>query len=314
MCIFKKGKIIRYFLILFFQLNILGSVLAQQEFMFTQYMNIPSVFNPAYAGSRGTLYIASLNRLQWVGMPEYPKTMVVSANSPVSSNIGVGLDLVCDKSGPLTETRIYADYAYQLKINNKTKLAFGLKAGMDIFEVNLLNLTGAEIEDEQSLNAINKTSLYNFGIGTYLYSTRFYLGFSIPKMLRKSLFDNNSISDYSFREVQHGFFSAGFVIDVDRNILLKPSLALRIVNGAPISSELSAAFLLHNKFWIGAMYRHHDSFGAMAGFMLSNSLNIGYSYDLNTSQLQHYNQGSHEIFISYDLIWGNKKILSPRYF
>jgi hypothetical protein len=56
--------------------------------------------------------------------------------------------------------------------------------------------------------------------------------------------------------------------------------------------------------WIGASYRHKDSFAGMVGFNISNTVNLGYSYDNSTTSLATYNRGSHELVLGF--ILGNK--------
>jgi type IX secretion system PorP/SprF family membrane protein len=288
---------------------------AQQDPMFTQYMHNPVSINPAYAGSRGTLNFVAMHRQQWVGMDGAPKTLTLSVNSPfLKYNVGVGLSLIYDEIGPVKQTGIYADYSYTLKVTNQTKLAFGLKGGVNIYDVNLLNLIGANGDDYIALFGARKMYLPNFGVGSYLYSKRFYLGFSIPKMLQNSLSDNKNTLNYANREERHIFLTGGFVVDIAENIKFKPSAIARIVGGSPLSAEFSAAVLLHDKLWLGGMYRLGDSVGAMVKFDITDQLSLGYSYDLTQSGLRYYNQGTHEIFVSYDLSFNNKKILSPRYF
>jgi hypothetical protein len=46
----------------------------------------------------------------------------------------------------------------------------------------------------------------------------------------------------------------------------------------------------------------------MAGFQISDALYIGYGYDLETTKLNNYNSGSHEVFLRYDLFKNNDKI------
>jgi type IX secretion system PorP/SprF family membrane protein len=298
-------------LLLFFGLN----VRAQQDPMFTQYMHNPVSINPAYAGSRGTLNAVMMHRQQWLGLDGAPKTLTISINSPLMGyNVGVGLSLIYDQIGPVKQTGVYADYSYHLKINDKVKLAFGMKGGFNMYDINLMNLEGAQYEDQLLFNGVRKMYLPNFGIGTYLYSDRFYLGLSIPKMLQNSLDDNKYTNTLTNKEERHYFFTGGIVLDVNENIRFKPSFTFRMVNGAPISSEFSGAVLLKDKLWLGAMYRYGDSMGAMVKFDITRQFSLGYSYDLTLSRLGYYNQGTHEIYISYDLIFNNKKILSPRYF
>ena len=296
--------------IILFLFCIVGSVSAQQDPMFTQYMHNPVSINPAYAGSRGTLNAVLMNRQQWVGIDGAPTTMTLSINSPfIGYNVGIGLSLIYDQIAPTKQVGIYGDYAYHIKVTDKVKLALGIKGGFNMYDVNTQNLRGSQYEDNPKTG---KMYLPNFGLGSYLYSDRFYLGLSIPKMLQNSLSDNaNTILN---REDRHYFFTGGLVIDIIENVRFKPSFTFRMVNGAPLSAEFSGAILLHDRLWLGGMYRYADALGAMLKFDISNQLSMGYAYDMTLSRLGNYNQGTHEAYISYDIAYRNKKILSPRYF
>jgi len=52
----------------------------------------------------------------------------------------------------------------------------------------------------------------------------------------------------------------------------------------------------------------------MVGFQATPSWYIGYGYDLDTTRLENYNSGSHEIFLRYELFNKFDKIISPRFF
>lgn len=305
----RLKSIIFIFVLILLSLN----VVAQQDPMFTQYMHNPVSINPAYAGSRGTLNMVAMHRQQWVGMDGAPKTLSLSVNSPfLNYNVGIGLSLLYDQIGPTKQTGLYADYSYHLKITPGVKLAFGLKGGLNIYDVDLTGLKGYADEDPAKFNGYKKLYLPNVGFGMYLYSNRFYLGLSIPKMLQNSLSDANN-NTLASKEQRHYFFTGGFVLNVADNIKFKPSTIVRVVQGSPVSAELSAAVILHDQLWLGGMYRNDGSLGAMVKFDF-NKLSIGYAYDVSQSVLRPYNQGTHEIYISYDIDFRNKKILSPRYF
>lgn len=307
-----KGKTILAFILL---ILCSGIVKGQQDPMFTQYMHNPVAINPAYAGSSGTLNFMAMHRQQWVGLEGAPKTLTLSVNSPfIGYNIGVGLSVIHDEIGPSKQTGIYADYSYHLKITEKVKLAFGIKGGVNIYDVNLLNLLGAQNDDKILLFGARKMYLPNVGLGSYLYSDRFFVGLSIPKMLQNSLSDDENNLNVLSMEERHFFISAGVVLDIKENIRFKPTSTMRIVNGAPASIDFSGAIILHDKLWIGAMYRLTESIGGIVRFDITNQLSLGYSFDMTQSRLKNYNQGTHEVFLSYDFEFRNKKILSPRFF
>src|SRR6056300_51571 len=88
---------------------ILISVLSysQQDAQFSNYMYNTLIFNPAYAGSRGTTSIYLSQRSQWVGLEGAPKTNSLSYHSPIgSSNLGLGLSILNDEIGPVLENMI----------------------------------------------------------------------------------------------------------------------------------------------------------------------------------------------------------------
>jgi type IX secretion system PorP/SprF family membrane protein len=306
----KKG--IGILLMLFFTI---WNASAQQDPMFTQYMHNPVSINPAYAGSRGTLNVVALNRQQWVGLDGAPKTLTLSVNSPfLGYNVGIGLSLIYDQLGPVKQTGLYADYSYHLKVTTRTKLAFGLKGGVNIYDANLASLQGSQNDEYVLMNGDRKMYLPNFGVGTYLYSDRYYIGFSIPKLLQNSLSDDKNTLQKADKEDRHIFITGGFVFDLAENIKFMPSTTLRMVSGSPLSAEFTASLIFIDRIMVGGMYRIGDSFGALVKWDITNQLSIGYSYDMTNSELRPYQQGTHEFYLSYDVAFKNKKILSPRYF
>ena len=87
---------------------------------------------------------------------------------------------------------------------------------------------------------------------------------------------------------------------------------IRAVKGAPVSVDLSGNFLWEEKFELGISYRFDKSFSGMVGFLVNDDMRIGYSYDMNVSNLGSFNSGSHELML---LINFNKRNLkSPRFF
>jgi hypothetical protein len=61
------------------------------------------------------------------------------------------------------------------------------------------------------------------------------------------------------------------------------------------------------------MYRPGDSFGFIAQWIFEEKLRIGYSIDFTTSKLKSFQNGTHEVMISYEI--GTKRRWSdPRMF
>jgi type IX secretion system PorP/SprF family membrane protein len=294
------------------------TISAQQDAMFTHYMYNTLGVNPAYAGSREALTLTALHRSQWLGFPGAPVTQTFTAHTPVKSDkIGLGLSVINDKIGPMQTASVYADFAYHLKLNSKSKLSLGVKAGGNLFNATLADLQVTQSNDVAFASNLQSRFLPNFGFGAYYYTQRFYAGLSIPKLL-ENRFETNQISGSAnlFWEKRHYFVIAGTMIDINETFQFKPTALVKITNGSPAQADLTAQFVYNKKFALGAMYRTNSAVGALLGFFLGEQLYGGYSFDWSTvNKTGRYNSGTHEIMLRYDFIYRDKaKIKSPRYF
>jgi type IX secretion system PorP/SprF family membrane protein len=294
-----------------------GIIYAQQDAQYTQYMYNTTVVNPAYAGSRETLSIFGLHRAQWVGLEGAPSTNNISINSPIGRNVGLGLTVVNDKIGPADENNIAVDFSYSIAVSENYKLSFGLKGSANILNVDFTKLNIYNPADPRFQDNISNRFSPNVGAGIYLHSEKSYLGLSAPYLLESKHFDgtaNNSATSFIASEKKHYYLIAGHVFDVNDNLQFKPSLLTKMVQGAPLQVDLSGNFLINKKFNAGLAYRLSASFSALAGFQVSDSWLIGYAYDRETTNLANYNSGSHELFLRFELVKRNVKIISPRFF
>jgi len=287
---------------------------AQQDPMFTQYMFNTLSINPAYAGSADRLSAVALHRSQWVNFEGAPTTQTVTIHSPLKKeNISLGGSIINDAYGPVKQIGFYLDASYRIFFG-ENRLAFGLKAGTNMFSANLIDLNPLMPNDNAFAANIRSKALPNFGFGAMYYSKRFYLGASAPKLLANKLIDGDLPDFLNNQERQHIFLIAGAVFDISYYTKFKPTLLVKAVNGAPIAAEVTAQFLFFEKFWAGAMYRWEDAAGILLQYEINNRFKIGYAYDYTLSDIRKYSDGSHEIMLGFDLIRGYGGDVSPRYF
>lgn len=285
---------------------------AQQDAQFTQYMYNTINVNPAYAGSRGALSLFALYRTQWVGFDGAPVTSTVSMNTPLNeSNLGLGVSLINDKLGPTTENTISADLSYTIPTSETWKLSFGIKATANLFDLDASKLNPAD--NDPSLQNYSKFSP-NIGAGLYLHSDNAYIGFSIPNFIETQRYGNSDNEVKIFKEKMNYYLIAGYVFDVNDYVKFKPAFMTKIVEGAPLQVDVSGNFMFYDKFMLGISYRWSAAMSAMVGFQVSDGLYIGYGYDKETTNLDNYNSGSHEIFLRYEIFKNNDKITTPRFF
>jgi type IX secretion system PorP/SprF family membrane protein len=284
---------------------------AQQDAQFTQYMYNTININPAYAGSRGALSIFALHRTQWVGLDGAPVTNALSLNTPLnSSNLGLGISFINDRIGPTNENTISADFSYTVPTSETFKLSFGIKATANLFDLDVNQLN--PVDDDPSLRNFDNKFSPNIGAGLYLHSDKAYIGFSVPNFIETNRYDDNEVA--IFKEKINYYLIAGYVFDFNNSVKFKPAVLTKMVEGAPLQLDVSANFMFNEKFVLGVAYRWSAAVSAMVGFQVSQGMYIGYGYDHETTALNNYNSGSHEIFLRYELFNNNGKIITPRFF
>lgn len=288
------------------------STYAQQDSQYTQYMYNTININPAYAGSRGALSIFALHRDQWIGLDGAPRTNAVSVNTPINnSSLGVGVSLVNDKIGPVNQNDISADLSYTIPTSETWKLSFGIKATANIFNLDVSKLNPADQNDPQFQNSQSDFSP-NVGAGVYWHSDKAYLGLSVPNFIQTNRYNDNDVAIY--KDKINYYFMAGYVFDLSYDVQFKPALLTKMVEGAPLQVDVSANVLFFQKFTLGVAYRWSAAVSVMAGFQVTDGLFVGYGYDSETTNLRHYNSGSHEIFLRYEIFKNNGKMTTPRFF
>lgn len=293
-------------------------VVAQQDAQYTQYMYNTIAVNPAYAGSRGGLSIGALHRSQWVGLDGAPNTQTFNFHTPVSNRVGLGLSIVNDEIGNGTNQDTYFDavFSYTIPVSEEGKLSFGLKAGGHFFNVDFTKL--ANYGAESNLPNIDNKFAPNFGGGIYYHTNRFYMGFSVPNILETEHFDRSLTNSATFlaQERLNFYLITGYVFDMNANLKFKPATLIKAVEGAPLQVDLSANFLINDRFTLGAAYRWDAALSALFGFQISDQFMIGLAYDREITDLgaARFNAGSFEVMLRYEFLTRYKKVVTPRFF
>lgn len=287
---------------------------AQQDPQYTNYMYNTININPAYAGSRGALSIFGLHRSQWVGLEGAPTTNSFSVNTPIAdSKVGLGVSFVNDALGVMDENTLSVDFSYTLDLNNRgSKLSFGLKGSANMLNVAYSDLNKYNPNDPRILNDVQNQFSPNIGAGIYWHTEKSYLGASIPNFLETTRYDDNLQS--TMQQKMHYYLMGGHVFEINPMLKFKPAFLLKAVEGAPLQADVTANFLIHDKFTIGGAYRWDAAWSALVGFQITDGLFIGYSYDSDINALKKYNNGSHELFMRFELFNKYRRVNSPRFF
>jgi type IX secretion system PorP/SprF family membrane protein len=306
------------------------SVSAQQDAQFSQYMFNGIYINPAYAGYREQLNVHAFYRSQWTGIEGAPKTMSLAVDAIANDgNVGLAFQVSNDKLGAQTNLSAYASYAYRLKMNadGTSRLAFGVSGGLAQLGIDGALLNPNDPEPFQPAG-LQSTVVPDARAGVYYSSDRFYAGFSADNLLSQYI----DVKKHAFipQPKPHFYLTAGMLLPLSADVLLKPSFLLKDDRGGPTSLDVSAFLILADRLWIGGAYRTgvklydksyiqqglsslNSAVAAVQIFPTSN-LRIGYAYDFSMGAMKGYSNGTHELSIGYFFNRKKVRMLSPRYF
>lgn len=272
---------------------------AQQRPIQSLYMFDPLLINPAYAGNQVQLSATAVYRDQWLNLEGAPKTFTQTAHSGFrNSRVGVGYILSNDQIGIHNDVGFYGVYSYKIPLWKKASLTFGIQGGFNNLRSNFDLLTIKNGQDA-NLTGVSNTFSPNVGSGFYYRQNNFYVGFSVPYILDNKVIGLDVAT--AGTNIQHRYYyvHAGFTRSVSTNIKFVPSTLIRIQDHAPISFDANVFLVFYDAVGFGCSYRLNDSFIPMFELQLNDNFHVGYAYDITSSALNQYSNGSHEIMINY---------------
>ncbi len=282
----------------------LGS-LAQQLPQLTQYTVHDYLYNPAVAGSREQFEMHSAHRNQWVGIQDAPRTFMLSLTTPVGRNMGLGGFMYTDHVGPTRRTGAQVSYAYHLRLTEKMRLGFGLSLGLQQFVIDGSKITFHDGYDPIMDGQVRGSTVPDATFALYLYHPDWWFGAAAPQLLKNKIvfYDDR---DATLSELAgHYFVMGGYRLQLSDDLRLEPSFLVKYVDPVPVKIDLTATLRYKEQIWLGATYRTNDAIGLMVGYWLKKTFQFGYSYDITTTNLNRYSNGTHEVMLG--ITFGKKR-------
>ncbi len=302
----------RHLSFLIIAITISFSVVGQQDLMVSQYMFNHTFLNPAATGINGHYNASLMYRNQWVQFKGAPISQFLSIDGPViSDKMGLGLLVQNEKIGVNNQTDLFANYSYIIDMD-KNKLAMGIRAGVTVFGANYTEHVAWD-QDDNILLENTMSYLPNFGFGIYWKNENYYASLSIPHLLNYAPQTTLTLDFQNSNQlVRHFYLMGGYRFKLNEGLILESSILLKHATKAP--SQLDGNLLLEYKriVSLGVGYRTGDSFIALAKFQISNKFQFGYSFDITTTSIKDYSNGSHEIMVNY--MFGKEVKDAPSFF
>jgi len=271
---------------------------AQQRPLQSLYMFDPLLINPAYAGTQVQLSATAIYRNQWVNLDGAPKTFTATAHSGFRKyRVGLGFILSNDQIGIHNDVGFYGVYSYKIPITKKGQLSFGIQGGFNNLRSNY-GLLDPKNPSDPYFGVITNKFNPNVGAGVYYRQANFYIGASVPYILDNKVVGLENLGAVA-KQHRYYYLIAGFTRKLSNTVKFVPSTLIKVQDDAPMTFDINSFLVFYDAVGIGISYRFSDSVIPMFELQLNENFHVAYAYDITTSALNQYSNGSHEIMINY---------------
>jgi len=272
-------------------------------------------YNPGYAGAKEALNAGVHYRHQWQGVGGAPRTITAFAHTPFAAGrSGIGLSIISDEVGMLQTTIGKLDYAYRIGFKNNSKLSLGFNIQFDNTRLDWSKATLVDNVDTIIPFGTPAVNAFNFGIGLYYASDKFFVGASIPSFMRTAITSDAFSGLGNYSEFRPNYLMGGLIIPLNNTLKIRPSLLVSYIKNAPMEVDFNLSVLFMDKFWIGASYRLDESIDAFVQFPLTKQIRLAVGVDYATTALNQFTKGSGEIMIEYLFQRDGEKVNNIRFF
>ena len=295
-------------LLLLCALSFLGAK-AQEDNPFITY-DVPSqnllkfnrfLINPTFSTVReDKSYINLLHRNQSVTFDDNNQTYFLSYSGRMNDRTGLGLSLYTQREGIISNYGVLANYAYGVKLNDKSNFTFG--ANVSYYNSGFDRNRANPVEDDPLLNGFQEVSLLSFQPGFNLSYGKFDFGLFAENLFDYNLKTQESVSDFQDKtfsghlQYTHQFENSSGIFESAR---LMPLARVRKVGQDDVVLGGNLILDMPKLGWVQGGYDSFYGASAGVGFNLNKRLSIGYTMEKGLSNNFDNFGLTHEISFAY---------------
>ena len=260
--------------------------------------------HPAAAGNKDCLDMRMGHRNQWVGFPSAPTNSYLSLTGRIGDSPrfvqGIGVRLENDLAGAWGSTAASIAYSHKLKLSKGGWISGGFALGISQYRLNIGDLDFPDVATSGDPAVLGATSQIVFPIidaGFWYQDKKSFGGLSLLNVTSANLNELTTGSKAAMVVVATG----GTSLSLDGNMLFRPSVNIRYARGLPACFELNGAIVFDDMIVAGLGYRSQSALVATLQLSIFNYMKLGYSYDINISNLNIVSPNSHELTIAFSV-------------
>jgi type IX secretion system PorP/SprF family membrane protein len=282
---------------------------AQEENPFVAY-DVPAqnllkynrfLINPTFSTVReDKSYINLLHRNQSVQFDDNNQNYFLSYSGRISDKIGLGLSLYTQRMGTLSNFGILANYAYGIKLNDKSNFTFG--ANLSYYNSGFDQGRASTVEEDPFLAGLQDQNLISFQPGFNLSYGKFDVGVFAENLFDYNIKTSESLTEFKDKtfsghlQYTHQFENQTGIFEEGR---LMPLARVRKIGEEEVTLGGSLILDLPKLGWIQGGYDSFYGAAAGVGFNLNRRISLGYTMEKGLSNNFDNFGLTHEISFAY---------------
>ena len=259
------------------------------------------LINPTFSTVReDKSYINLLHRNQSVQFDDNNQNYFLSYSGRISDRTGLGLSLYSQQSGTLSNFGVLANYAYGVKLNDKSNLTFG--ANVSYYNSGFDQGRASTVEEDPFLAGLQDQNLLSFQPGLNLSYGKFDVGVFAENLFDYNLKTSESLTEFKDKtfsghlQYTHQFENQTGIFEEGR---LMPLARVRKIGVEDVTLGGSLILDLPKLGWIQAGYDSFYGAAAGIGFNLNRRISLGYTMEKGLSNNFDNFGLTHEISFAY---------------
>ena len=246
-------------------------------------------------------YFNLYHRNQWVNFEDNYQTYLGSYSGRISDRSGLGLSVYHQRFGTISNFGVMANYAYGIRLSEKSNLTFGFNLSYYNSGVDKSNINPSQ-PDDPTIADLQDGSLLSFQPGINLSIGSFDVGIYAENAFDYNLRTNESLTDFNDKTFTgHLMYTNRFKNGVGIMEDAKLSALTRVRRVGEEDLNLSGSLILDlpKLGWIQTGYDDYYGIAAGLGFNITKRLSLGYTMEKGVSgQVSNFGL-THEINFAY---------------
>ena len=308
-----------------------------QDVQYSQFYAAPMYMNPAFAGSTELTRVGVNYRNQWPGLDHTFNSYSAYIDHymfDINSGIGLQINGSQESMSELSTMEVGLVYSYRLQLGMGNFIRFGGQASYvsrdayfgDVVLGTQLDIQRGIVTDRGDglIGKDSRRQFADFSFGMLYHNEYIWLGASGHHLNQPNVsFMDDQSSVLPMKLSVHGGVKidlpGGNINNYFNNTRQERALffAFNFRNQEPYNQLEVGTQLFLEPLMLGVWYRglpvkyslpNNEAIIGSVGFSLYSGVDVGYSFDFNTSKLGLRNSGgAHEISIRYSFLYGNAK-------